>query len=142
MKLSDHFSLAEFTVTNTGLDNTPLPVHLPRLKIVAREMEKVRQILGDQPIVATSVYRNPKVNRKVGGVPGSDHAEAWAIDFKVRHMSALAACKLIVASGIKFDQLILERHATLIHLSFNPRMRGQILRQPGGPGTAFYQGLE
>ncbi len=142
MKLSLHFDLAEFTVTNTGLANKPAPEHMPALLLTAFGFEQVRHILGNAPITFTSVYRNPRVNKQVGGVPDSDHALGYAGDFKPSNMTALKGAILIRDSQLVFDQLILERNNTLIHLSFNPRLRRQVLRQPGGPGTKFFSGLE
>jgi zinc D-Ala-D-Ala carboxypeptidase len=142
MKLSPHFTLAELCVTSTGLANEPTPEHLAALRVTAYGMEIVRHILGDEPIKATSGYRNPVVNKAVGGVSNSDHALGYACDFRHGRLSSYDAAKLIVASPLVFDQLILERNNTLIHLSFNPRLRMQVLRQPGGPGSKCFQGLD
>lgn len=142
MKLSKHFTLDEFCVTQTGLANEPKPEHMPALLLTAFGFEQVRHILGDVPITFTSVYRNPLVNKHVGGVKNSDHALGYAGDFKPRNMSAKAAAIRLRDSSLVFDQLILERNDSLIHLSFNPRLRMQVLRQPGGPGTPFFAGLD
>lgn len=142
MMLSKHFSLAEFCVTQTGLKNEPRAEHMPALLLTAFGFEQVRHILGDEPITFTSAYRNPLVNKHVGGVPDSDHPKGYAGDFKPRNMSAKAAAILLRDSSLVFDQLILERGNSLIHLSFNPRLRRQVLRQPGGPGTQIFAGLD
>lgn len=140
MNLSPHFSLAELTVSDTararGLPNLPLPEHLNNLRITAHRMEAVRFILG-RPITPNSGYRNPEVNRLVGGVANSDHALGWAVDFP----GTLAEAQRLAQRLDSFDQLIIERNATTIHISFNPRQRMQTLTQRGGPGTAIEQGL-
>jgi putative chitinase len=141
-QLTPHFSLAEMTVTTTGLDNTPTQAGMAALLITAHGMENVRRIVGDRPCLVTSGYRSPAVNRAVGGVPDSDHALGYACDFHIPGLAAIVAARLIAESSLVFDQLILERHASLIHISFNPRLRRQILNQPLGPGTTFFQGLE
>lgn len=145
MKLSPHFTLAELTCTNTGLDNTPPPSDLVTLKETARQLEKVRAILGGHPIIVTSCYRNERVNRAVGGVATSDHRKGYAVDFKHSKFTAKQCCEAIYEAKetglITFDQLILERKATLVHISFNPRFRAQVLRQPGGPGSKVLVGL-
>ena len=51
------------------------------------------------------------------------------------------AAKRIRDSALKFDQLIFEKNRC-VHLSVDPRMRRQVLRQPGGPGSPVHQGLE
>lgn len=48
---------------------------------------------------------------------------------------------LAAASGLKWDQLIHEKNRA-VHLGFAPRMRGMVLRQPGGPGGPVHKGLE
>lgn len=141
MKLSRNFSLAEFTVTSTGIDNTPAPEHMPALLVTAFGMEQVRHIIGGTPLIVTSGYRNPQVNRAVGGVSNSDHALGYACDFRSNIISARQICHLIDESPLVFDQLILERMDKIVHISFNPRLRRQVMRQPGGPGTAIFQGL-
>jgi zinc D-Ala-D-Ala carboxypeptidase len=141
VKLSRHFTLAELTVTNTGVPNKPEPEHLIALYVTAFGMEQVRSIVGNRPCLVSSGYRCPRVNRLVGGVPDSDHALGYATDFRVSGLSALEAGKLIVNSSLEFDQLILERNASLLHISFHPRLRRQVLRQPGGPGSQIFSGL-
>lgn len=144
MKLSAHFSLEEFTISSKalsmGVKNEPTPAHLENLKRLAERMEAVRALFN-KPIEVTSAYRNPQVNAAVGGVPTSAHALGHAADFHVDGLSDLEAAKCIRDSGLKFDQLIYEK-SRCVHISFDPRLRGQVLRQPGGPGSTVYNGLE
>ena len=144
MKLSAHFSLEEFTISSKalsmGVKNDPTPAHLENLKHLAERMEAVR-VLFNRPIEITSAYRNPQVNAAVGGVPTSAHALGHAADFHVDGMTDLAVAKSVRDSGLKFDQLIFEK-SRCVHISFDPRLRRQVLRQPGGPGSTVYNGLE
>lgn len=143
-QLTPHFMLEEFTLSSTalalGIVNKPTPAHLANIKILAEHMEKVRALF-DQVIEITSGYRNPQVNAAVGGVPNSAHALGFAADFHVHGMTDLAAAKRIRDSDLTFDQLIYEKNRC-VHLSVDPRMRRQVLRQPGGPGSPVHQGLE
>lgn len=143
MNLSPHFKLEEFTNSATaialGIDNTPTEEHLQNLKEVALRMESVRALFG-KPVIITSGYRNPELNAAVGGVKNSAHALGWAVDFKVLGFSLLETAAKIANSGIAFDQLIHEKNRC-VHISFDPRMRRQVLRQPGGPGSRVYPGL-
>jgi zinc D-Ala-D-Ala carboxypeptidase len=142
-KLSKHFSLAELTVTSTGIPNAPdTPAHLTALHVTAAGLETVRRLLGDAPIIITSGYRCRRVNKAVGGVDVSDHTLGYAADFRHSILTAKECCERIVESCLAFDQLILERRDTLVHLSFNPRLRREVLRQWGGPGSAFSRGLD
>lgn len=144
MQLTEHFLLEEFTLSSTalalGLDNTPTAEHLERLRHVAERMEAVRALFN-APIEITSGYRNPQVNAAVGGTPTSAHALGYAADFRVHGFHDLEAAKRIRDSGIKFDQLIYEKNRC-VHISFDPRLRQQVLRQPGGPGSPVHVGLE
>jgi putative chitinase len=144
MKLSAHFSLEEFTISSKalsmGVKNDPTPPHLENLKRLAERMETVRALFN-RPIEITSAYRNPQVNAGVGGVPTSAHAVGHAADFHVDGMTDLEAAKAIRDSVLKFDQLIYEK-SRCVHISFDPRLRRQVLRQPGGPGSTVYNGLE
>lgn len=145
MKLSDHFSLDEFTKSETadriGDANDPTPAHMENLKRAAAGMEEVRAILGNRSITVTSGYRNPRVNKAVGGVPTSAHALGYAVDFHHASMSDFAAATKLAASDLRFDQLIFEK-GRCVHISFDPRMRGQVLSQPGGPGSKTIPGIQ
>lgn len=144
MKLSAHFSLEEFIISSKalsmGVRNDPTPAHLENLKHLAERMEAVRALFN-RPIEITSAYRNPQVNAAVGGVPTSAHALGHAADFHVDGLSDLEVAKGVRDSGLKFDQLIYEK-SRCVHISFDPRLRRQVMRQPGGPGSTVYNGLE
>jgi putative chitinase len=144
MLLTPHFSLEEFTHSSTalahGIENKPLPVHLQHLTTLAEKMEEVRALFN-VVIEITSGYRNPQVNALVGGVPNSAHALGFAADFHVHGFTDLDAAKRIRDSALKFDQLIFEKNRC-VHLSVDPLMRRQVLRQPGGPGSPVHKGLE
>ncbi len=138
-QLSPHFTLEEFTVSDTakqlGLSNQPTPDMLQRLKNTAAQMEKVRTLLGGLPITVNSAYRSPAVNSAVGGVPTSAHQQAYAVDFTCAAFgSPYDVCKKIAASGIKFDQLIHEKRVW-VHLSFAPTMRQMLLTLPPAGGS-------
>lgn len=83
MKLSPHFTLAELTRSSTAaalqLDNTPAQELMPRLVRTAEMLERIRNTLC-VPVTVTSGYRAPAVNRAVGGVTSSDHAQGHAAD--------------------------------------------------------------
>jgi zinc D-Ala-D-Ala carboxypeptidase len=144
MQLSAHFSLAEFCASSTaaslGIDNSPTSQHLENLKRTAEGMEKVRALLGNQPIKITSAYRNPQLNAAVKGTPTSAHPLGFAADFRHSVLSPLACARKIRDSDLMFDQCLLETGRGVVHISFDPRTgaggpRRKVGEQAGGPGT-------
>jgi hypothetical protein len=129
MQLTPHFSLAELTTTNTKIDNTPSKEVIEVLRTTAFYMEKVREILGNVAITINSGYRSPDVNRKVGGTSNSSHTYGYAVDFTAYGHTPLTISNILAKSNLKFDQLIYEK--TWVHISFDPRMRGNILTLKG-----------
>ena len=129
MQLTPHFSLAELTVTNTKIDNTPSKEVIEVLRTTAFYMEKVREILGNVAITINSGYRSPDVNRQVGGTSNSSHIYGYAVDFTAYGHTPLTISNILAKSSLKFDQLIYEK--TWVHISFDPRMRGNILTLKG-----------
>lgn len=145
-KLSPNFTLEEFCVSDKakelGIVNTPTPEHLRNLLQVAVYMEWIRATFN-KPVIITSAYRNPKVNKAVGGVSNSHHALGWAVDFRIPSHpdSLLEIGREIIRQNIPFDQLIGEWSRGILHISFAPSMRREVLTQRGGPGTPFVKGL-
>lgn len=134
MQFTDHFSLAELTVTDTGLPNSPDADELTRLKTLAIFMEKVRAILGGHPISVDSAFRSEAVNDSVGGVSNSAHRLAYACDFTCPTFGSplMIAERLDQAEksgAIEFDQLIYE--GTWVHISRDPQLRGERLTLVG-----------
>lgn len=130
-KPSVNFTWKEVTVSETadarGISNQPHAEDLPAILHTAAQMEAVRRLLNDNPVVVNSWYRNEDVNRLVGGVPNSAHRLGYAVDFTCAGFGDVTAvCKAIAASGLQYDQLIWE-YGSWVHISFSPRMRRQNL---------------
>lgn len=131
MKLSPHFSLEEFLVSETaerlGIDNEPTEDHLDNLRALASTMEDVRELLGGRPITITSGYRSANLNRMVNGSTGSAHLDGLAADFICPAFGTpLQICRTVARSGLPYDQIIHE-FGRWVHLSIDPRMRRQVL---------------
>jgi len=127
-KLTSHFSLAEMTASNTatrlGLRNVPDGPALYQLVKTAEMLERVRALLGT-PVVVTSAYRSPEVNKAVGGRTSSDHCKGMAADiaaprFGDAHAVASAIAPHISTLGV--GQIILEgiKGKQWVHLSIDP----------------------
>lgn len=136
MNLSPHFTLAELTTSETaarrGIDNDPPPEVVERLRHTALGLEAVRIRLG-APIIVSSGYRSLELNRAVGSKDTSDHTRGDAADFICPGFGAPSTIvSALKDSGIQFDQLICEfadgPNRGWVHISFGPRMRGQVLR--------------
>ncbi len=121
MKLSGHFTLAELTKTNTGIENVPNEAQVENLRRVCRWLERLRRRWndlygeGDDPIVINSGYRSAAVNKAVGGAPTSNHLTGCAVDIRVAGLEQLLRYAVILLdisdeSGEDFDELLLERN--------------------------------
>lgn len=110
MQLSKHFTLDEFTFSQTavrnGLDNTPSPAVIANLQNLCNNLlEPLRERVG--PIRITSGYRSSLVNSRVGGASNSQHLYGEAADIVVPGMSVYdVAC--LVRDEFNYDQVIQE----------------------------------
>lgn len=130
MSLTPHFTLDELTASQTaarlGLDNTPPPEMVAALKRTAELLEEVRALLG-KPVLVSSGYRSPAVNRAVGGAANSAHMLGCAADFSSPSFgSPIDICRAIARSDIAFDQLIHEFRAW-VHIAWAPNPRKMVL---------------
>lgn len=147
MQLSNHFTLAELTFSQTalrkGIDNTPSAHDVDNLRrLCADVLEPVRILLG-VPLHVDSGYRSPIINQLVGGAATSAHLRGRAADVIPIGMSLHDAFAKIRASAIPFDQVIQECGPTgWIHLSIVDEgmpIRREALVASGGPGHWTYQ---
>ena len=131
MMLSPNFALSEFTESQTatrlGLDNDPPAELYETLKATARCMEDIRDLLGGKPVLISSAYRSPEVNKAVGGSANSQHTKGEAVDFTCpKFGTPREIVTKIKDSPLLFDQLILE-YDRWVHISFSSRNRRQVL---------------
>jgi hypothetical protein len=112
MNLTEHFTLDELTSSETaernGWDNTPNETELANLKRLAAFLEEVKTALGGKPIMVSSGYRGKQVNDAVGSKDSSQHRTGCAVDFRVPQLTPDQVVKVIVASGLPYDQVIRE----------------------------------
>ena len=136
MKLSTNFSVAELSkseaATRQGLDNTPSMEVIDNLQaLVDNVLQPLRDKLG--PIVVTSGYRSPAVNKAIGGSATSDHCKGQAADIEVLNMDNKALAEYI-RDNMKFTQLILEFYrkgvadSGWVHVSYDAKnLKNQVL---------------
>lgn len=128
------FTYEEMTVSQTaarrGISNDPQHAKtVLNLQYTAEMMVHVRKLLGDKPIIVSSGYRSPALNKIVGGSNTSAHTLGWAVDFTCPgHGNPLKIAKTIAESDLmdEVDQLIHE-FDSWVHISFDPRNRKQLL---------------
>jgi len=132
MKLTDNFTLEEFTRSNNALrlniDNTPSEVQINNLRLLCVNLlQPLRDIYGE-PFLINSGFRSQELNKIVGGVPTSQHTKGQAADVRVKEPRKLLAA--LLKSGMDFDQAIL--YPTFLHLSYNSgHNRRQVLYAKG-----------
>lgn len=130
-QLSSHFTLAEMTTSQEAarrdIDNTPPLEVVPHLVRTAQGLEAVRVRLGGAPIIISSGYRCPELNRAIGGSRTSQHMTGQAADIIVpRFGNPTEVAAALRDSGIEYDQLILE-FGRWVHISFTQQPRHQAL---------------
>jgi len=109
MLLSPHFSLEELTHTDhRTIENVPNSSEINNLKRVADLLEEVKTLLGGKPIIVNSAFRCKELNDAVGSKDTSQHRVGCAADIRVPSLSPDEIVKAVMASNIKYDQLIRE----------------------------------
>jgi hypothetical protein len=142
-QLTTHFSLEELTRSDTavrlGIDNTPSDAILANLNVLAQGLEQVRALLNifNRPVIISSGYRCPELNKALHGASNSAHMNGYAADFICPDFGTpLDIVKRIAASDLQFDQVIQE--GTWVHISFDPKMRRDVLTAHFVNGVATY----
>ena len=143
MNLSNNFTLEQLTASGValkkGIPNVPNDEQKSNLTELAQALEGVQLLLGK--IYIDSAFRSPKLNSAVGGSTTSAHLQGYAADFVCPSFgSPKEICEALTGSGVHFDQLIQE--GTWVHISIDPRMRGEVLTAHFSDGRVSYtQGL-
>ena len=142
MNLTENFTLEELTRTDhRQFDNTPNDAEIANLVRLAEFLEKVKEVLGNKPIIVNSAFRSAEVNRAVGSSDKSQHRRGCACDFRVPGMTPDEVVKAIIASDLKYDQCIREFNSW-VHISIpntedaKPRLMSLIIDKLGTRGYA------
>ena len=123
MRLSKNFVLSEITRSNTakrlGIDNGPDKDHLRSIqRLITNLIQPMRDALG--PIRISSGYRNPNVNRAIGGSTKSQHCKGEALDLQFWKDGKICNKEIydwVLSSDVEFDQMINEFDFAWIHIS-------------------------
>lgn len=113
MNLTPHFTIEELAGTSNAqykkLNLLKAQDQMGRMYQLAGFAERVREIVG-KPLIITSGYRCPELNKAIGGAITSQHIFAEAIDIVVKGMSVQDVFNRIVTSDLKYNQIIIERN--------------------------------
>ncbi len=130
MKLN--FKMSELIYSETAIknniNNMPDINSLDNLlNLIYYCLQPARELLN-APMTITSGFRNPLVNRLVGGVNSSQHLYGQAADFIIKGMTPNQIISIIKTSKIEFDQLINE-YDKWVHISYNKgKNRREVLK--------------
>lgn len=130
IQVSEHFTLAEVLRTDHQELQSGLSAdNLVSVQLMAAVMENVRKVL-QRPIVVSSWFRSPALNKAVGGVQTSAHLRGLAVDFQV---SSTEFRRVVGGWIIDYDQAIYYQSRSFMHLGIRldafglPNNRRQII---------------
>lgn len=134
---SQYFKLNEFLISQDaarfGITNTPTDDIINNIQFLCTKiLDPLRYKIG-KPIVISSGYRSPELNKKIGGAidPPSQHIFGKAADIIIPGMTAKQTMDYILTNTkLPFDQIILEFGAW-VHVSFDKEkklQRGNVLQ--------------
>ena len=135
-KLSEHFTLGEFTKSGSHPEVYNIPSHeaIANLKRVCTWLEVLRERynakygVGEEPIRINSGYRSPQLNRAIHGNANSNHMTGCAADIRVSGMEQALRYAVILMdyadeSKQEFDELLIEKNrygAIWLHFAVRP----------------------
>lgn len=121
--LVPHFTFFELAGTSNEqykkLNLLKAQEQMGKMYMLAGFAERVREIVG-KPLIITSGYRCPELNKAIGGAITSQHIFCEAIDFIVKGMRPEDIFNKIVTSDLKYNQIIIERNtrgSQWVHIS-------------------------
>ena len=126
IRLSKNFSLAEMVATSfPAFQKPPTTQEIVNLAyLCGAVLQPLRNSLGE-PIIITSGFRSPSLNKYVGGVANSRHLNGFAADIRVKSEAHARRMFEILKKIPAVDSCLVERKgaARWLHVqtSYNPR---------------------
>lgn len=123
MKLTEHFTLQEFErsrkAQELGIDNHVPARLIPALEQLCQEVLEPLRLYAGEPVIISSGYRCPKLNRLVGGTLLYQHVKGEAADIHLPDRLTGMRWFSFLMESTDFDQLIWERRGSTcwIHVS-------------------------
>lgn len=117
-----NFSISELCRSDKArqhnIKNTPNIAQVDNmLNLIVYTLQPVRELFQKRVIISSG-FRNPQLNKLVGGVSNSQHLEGKAADFTIPGETISGIIFKIQTSNIEYDQLINE-YDRWVHISFN-----------------------
>ena len=144
MRLSNNFSLEELCASSVAkkhnIKNQPTKEAIEALGCLVQNLLQPLRDKLRRPIVVTSGYRCPELNKLVGGAKNSQHVLGQAVDIQVSGMTPRTLAEFVTRSGLVFDQMIVEEvgNTSWLHLSYTRKFnRKERLLYRGGKYTRF-----
>lgn len=113
IQLSTHFKLSEFlrseTASARGIDNTPSIEVVSNLQQLCIHVLEPLRAYFNTPIVVSSGYRSPALNKAVGGSTTSQHMTGEAADLRIPSEAVGKEWFKWIMDNCKFHQLIWEK---------------------------------
>ena len=140
MRATENFTIDELirsaTAERLGIENFPDPEEMDNLHMLAEKILQPLRNAWQRPIIVTSGYRCPALNRALRGSKNSQHlmgqaADIRAVDAADNKALFHTALRLIQEGRLQVGQLIDEHEYQWIHISLpTSRIRYQILHLP------------
>jgi zinc D-Ala-D-Ala carboxypeptidase len=148
MMLTEHFSLAELTKSQTaermGIKNSPSEDQVLSLsRLCENILEPTRENYGI-PFSPSSCFRSSTLNNMVGGASNSQHVDGCAADIEISGVDNLELARWI-ERNLFYDQLILEHYVLgnadsgWVHVSY--RFDSNRMQSLRFDGTSYLVGL-
>jgi hypothetical protein len=113
MNLSKDFTLDDFLSPDVRIMTDEARINIE--KLVVAILQPLRDYMGT-PIRINSGFRTKAYNKKVGGVPSSDHLMGFAADIDTTDNKKAFD---FIKANCKFKQLINEKKLSWIHVSYD-----------------------
>lgn len=148
MNLTKNFTLNEMyestTAIRLGIDNTPSDIVIKNLLLLCKKVLQPLREHMDESIKVSSGYRNPELNKKIGGSKSSQHCLGQAADISCGERTA--EIYEYIKNNLIFDQLIWEfgtdENPAWVHVSYSStNNRKECLRAYKVNGKTVYQSI-
>jgi len=130
MRLSKYFTIEEFVISQTatrlGINNTPSEQAIKNMEALCLKiLDPLREAIG-KPIIISSGYRSPELNKAIGGAPNSQHCLGEAADILIPQLYPCEVFTKIIELDLPYDQVI-DEFKQWTHVSYTSSPRKQKL---------------